>query len=98
MGTDFGVYVQGHSMEPLYHDGQIAWVRKCETLNTGDIGILFYDGSSYIKEYTEEEPDEDDLRVYGYIRQKIVLHSLNPDYPDIPVECDDFRIFGRVLN
>ena len=36
--ADFGVRVSGNSMEPVYHDGQIVWVERCETLSIGQVG------------------------------------------------------------
>lgn len=96
-GADFGVLVSGDSMEPAYHDGQIAWVRSCEKLNEGDIGVFFYDGCSYLKEYHEEpagQPDTDS----GVLRPLVCWHSLNPDYPDVPVLDGRYQVFGRVLN
>ena len=30
--ADFGVRVNGDSMEPVYHDGQIVWIEKTDTL------------------------------------------------------------------
>ncbi len=35
-GSDFGVYVNGDSMEPRYHNGQIAWIKKSQILNYGE--------------------------------------------------------------
>ena len=39
-GAEFGIYVSGDSMEPRYHSGQIVWVKRCEELECGDIGIF----------------------------------------------------------
>lgn len=52
-GTDFGVHVNGDSMEPVYLDGQIVWGKQCSELKPGDVGIFIYDGDGYIKEYDE---------------------------------------------
>ena len=57
-GAEFGVRVSGDSMEPVYHDGQIVWVQRCETLRTGEVGVMIYDGQGYIKAYAEQEPDD----------------------------------------
>ena len=46
-GAEFGVRVSGDSMEPVYHDGQIVWVQQCETLRTGEVGVMIYDGQGY---------------------------------------------------
>ena len=39
-GADFGVRVNGDSMEPVYHDGQIVWVEKTDTLQPGEVGVF----------------------------------------------------------
>jgi len=98
-GADFGVHVRGDSMEPAYRDGQIAWVHSCEELHEGDAGVFFYDGCSYIKEYHEvlaggTPPDDGSAVRYP----RIVWHSLNPAYGDIPITDGSYRLFGRVLN
>ena len=54
----FGVRVCGDSMEPVYHDGQIAWIQECSELSPGEVGIFMYDGDGYIKMYDEQEPCE----------------------------------------
>lgn len=48
-GAEFGIYVSGDSMEPRYHNGQIVWVKRCEELECGDIGIFVYDDCGYLK-------------------------------------------------
>ena len=91
-GAEFGVRVSGDSMEPVYHDGQIVWVRRCETLRPGEVGIFFYDGDGYIKVYGEREAAE------APGRQPLLI-SYNKRYAPIPVRPDGgFRIAGRVLN
>ncbi|MBO5569729.1 MAG: LexA family transcriptional regulator [Clostridia bacterium] len=99
-GADFGVYVDGSSMEPSYHDGQIAWVRQVCSLEEGDIGVFLYDGCAYIKEYHERMPEdtEDFLDSSGVLHPQIIFHSLNPAYADIPIENDSYYLFGKVLN
>ena len=95
-GADFGVYVTGDSMEPAYQDGQIAWIRSCEELRDGDVGVFFYDGSSFIKEYHERRSA---ARTDGADPiPRIVWHSLNPAYADIPIMDGSYRLFGKVLN
>ena len=57
-GAEFGIYVSGDSMEPRYHNGQIVWVKRCEELECGDIGIFVYDDCGYLKKYDEHTPDK----------------------------------------
>lgn len=101
-GADFGVRVSGNSMEPVYHDGQIVWVQKCEELSVGQVGIFIYDGEGYLKVYGEQEPDEELLEFftdsYGGIHMQPVMISYNQDYAPRPVRPDaGFQIAGRVL-
>ena len=51
LDVDFAVRVSGDSMEPALYDGDIALVRKQETLMDGEIGVFNVDGSPYIKRY-----------------------------------------------
>jgi transcriptional regulator with XRE-family HTH domain len=102
-GADIGIRVSGDSMEPVYHDGQVVWVKKCEELHPGEVGILVYDGKAYIKIYDEREPGEEFLEEftdsYGAVHMQPVLVSYNSEnYDPIPVNPNHtFRIFGRVL-
>lgn len=100
-GTDFAVKVAGDSMEPAYHDGQVVFVESCETLNDGDVGILYYDHNAYIKVYREMMPSEEDIEDFtddsGVIHPQIWFQSFNSKYPPIKIQ-DDFIVYGRVLN
>lgn len=100
--ADFGVRVSGDSMEPVYHDGQIVWVQKCETLSVGQVGIFVYDGEGYIKRYGEQQPEHDSVDAYtdsyGVIHMQPVLISYNRKYADKIVRPENqFEIVGRVL-
>ena len=53
-GEYFGLYVEGDSMLPELHDGDLVIVRKQPTLETGDIGVFSIgDNETTIKEYQE---------------------------------------------
>jgi len=85
-GAEFGVRVSGDSMEPVYNDGQIVWVRRCETLRSGEVGIFQYEGQGYLK-------------VFGRTPDGPALISYNQKYDPIPILPErEFRIAGRVLN
>ncbi|MBR1660522.1 MAG: helix-turn-helix domain-containing protein [Oscillospiraceae bacterium] len=87
-GAEFGVRVSGDSMEPVYHDGQIVWVKRCDALRPGEVGIFLYDGDGYIKVYSEDAA-----------ARRPVLISYNKRYAPISVQPDSgFYIAGRVLN
>lgn len=102
-GADFGVRITGDSMEPVYHDGQIVWVRRCSTLRPGEVGLFLYDGEGYIKQYGEQDPDDAALDSFldssGVLHKQPVLISYNPAYPPRPVSPQlSFSIAGKILN
>ena len=99
-GAEFGVRVSGDSMEPVYRDGQIVWVRRCQRLEVGEVGIFVYDGEGYLKVYGEQFPDEPEAFTdsYGTVRPQSVMISYNKAYEPRAVSADAaFQIVGRVL-
>ena len=50
--ADFGVYLDGNSMEPQFHDEELVWIEQTECLNPGDIGLFFLDGILIKSTYT----------------------------------------------
>lgn len=84
--ADFGLALNGDSMEPRYHDNQAVWVQQTTSLNSGEIGIFYLDGMTYCKQLKDD-------------KDGVYLISLNSKYEPIKVTNDSsFRIFGRVLN
>ena len=82
---DYAVHIHGNSMQPMFEDQQIIWVKKCSELNEGNIGIFYLNGDAYCKKFHKT-------------KKGISLISLNQAYkPIIIKETDEFRIFGRVL-
>ena len=84
--ADFAVRVNGKSMEPYLHDGQIALGIK-GTPKTGDIVAIMVDGSFYVKQMVTDN--------FG----NLYLLSLNRDYNDITVMASansTVRCFGIV--
>ena len=49
-GTSYIVRVSGDSMEPTYHDGDKLFVRACEEIEVGQIGVFLMDGQQWVKE------------------------------------------------
>ena len=49
----FVLRIKGDSMTPTYYDDDRVYVSKKTDLKYGDIGIFFYNGNVYIKEYTK---------------------------------------------
>ena len=101
-GAEFGIRVSGDSMEPVYQNGQIVWVQRCESLRPGEVGIFLYDGDGYLKVYTERDTEdgaENFTDSYGVTRRQPVLVSYNKKYDPILVGPESaFGIVGRVLN
>ena len=84
--ADFGLALNGDSMEPRYHDNQAVWVQQTNSLSNGEIGIFYLDGMTYCKQLKDD-------------KDGVYLVSLNRKYEPIKVTSDSsFRIFGRVLN
>ncbi|HEL2017564.1 TPA: helix-turn-helix domain-containing protein [Streptococcus suis] len=83
--ADFVVPIYGDSMEPEYHSGDYIFVKLSVDLSDGDIGVFAYNGEAYIKQLCITD-------------QGAYLHSLNPDYDNIPITADtDFRTIGEVV-
>ena len=82
--ADFGVYIDGDSMEPRFHDEELVWIEQTDSLQPGEIGLFFLDGMTYIKKYVVNQSGT-------------FLVSLNARYkPKEVKEYSSFRIFGRV--
>ena len=80
--ADEVIIVSGHSMEPLYHDGDRILVKHCAVAETGWICVFSLRGSGLV------------VKEVGQDR----LHSRNPEYGDIiPDEEDGASLVGRVL-
>lgn len=52
--ADFAVTVEGESMSPDFHDGDIVLVKQQDNIDIGQIGIFTIDGDGYIKEYGKD--------------------------------------------
>lgn len=101
--ADFGVLISGDSMEPFYHDGQIAWVKKCREIRPGNVGVFLYDGEGYIKVYEEQIPTDIDSEVFSdnfiHAGPQPVLVSYNEKYPPKVISSElSFELIGKVLN
>ena len=84
--ADFALRVSGDSMEPLFQDGQVVWVKEREVLSSGDIGIFIYFDDVYLKKLVTDG-------------SKAYLKSLNPKYEDIEIKDDfGFRTIGKVVS
>ena len=48
--ADFAVEVDGDSMEPDYHSGDIVLIKRDPDVPVGEVGLFVHDGMGYIKE------------------------------------------------
>jgi phage repressor protein C with HTH and peptisase S24 domain len=81
--ADFGVYLDGDSMEPRFKNEQLVWIEKTDALESGEIGLFFYDGKTFFKKLLNKDTGT-------------FLVSLNPKYKPIPVtDLNNLKIFGR---
>ena len=84
--ADFVIPIKGDSMEPDYQDGDLIFIQTSVDLNDGVIGVFNYNGEAYIKQLVIDT-------------EQSYLHSLNPDYKDMPITPEtDFRIIGEVVD
>lgn len=85
--ADFGTFIEGNSMEPRFHDGDLILVERTDTLNAGEIGVFTLNEQVYCKKYE-----------FNPFLEIVTLKSLNSDYAPIKVtKDDDFKIEGRVI-
>lgn len=81
----FAVRIEGDSMEPDVHNGNIVLVKSCEVVENARRGIVWYDGKCYCKKIVQG-------------KNGIILVSTNSEYKPIPViSLDSYRLFGEVI-
>lgn len=88
--ADYAVDIQGNSMYPYIHDGDMVYVEKDAELAIGDVGIFCVDGAMYCKQYYLDD------------NNNLVLVSANPElrHTNIFVSVDSGRSVkacGKVL-
>ena len=71
--ADYTIGVNGDSMEPLYNDGDVVFVKHTIHLHIGDIGIFQKDNNIYIKQVGEGclvslNPNYDPIKISDGIR------------------------------
>lgn len=89
-GADFCITIQGDSMEPYIHDGQLVYVKRGAQLQEFDVGVFYVDGDVYCKQWC--------IDFTGALH----LLSANPAREDanivIPKEANRSCVcFGKVL-
>lgn len=53
--VDYAIGVNGSSMEPVYHDGDMLLVEMTDEVDPGDVGIFLVDNESYVKKLGNRE-------------------------------------------
>lgn len=89
-GADYCLTIAGDSMEPYIHDGQMVYVKRDVQVLPFEVGVWYYQGGTYIKQYFKE-PDGG-----------VWLLSANPERESsnvyVPAEVsDDLHFYGKVL-
>ncbi len=80
--ADYTIGVSGDSMEPVYYDGDIVFVKRVYDLEYGDVGIFQKDNEILIKQVGKNEllsfnpkyppiPDNGDIRCLGKVLGKV---------------------------
>lgn len=85
----FYLLVQGDSMEPRIQDGDLALVRRQQTLEDGDLGVVVYG-------------DEGEGTLKRFLRKgsAVALQPFNPNYDTVILsgeELDHLYIAGKVV-
>lgn len=88
--ADFSIHVQGDSMMPYINDGQRVFVQRGVDLQEWDVGVFYFEGSVYIKQYC---PSYDG---------SVYLMSANPEREDANVYISKdsaslLMCFGKVI-
>lgn len=77
-GTSFVAPVSGNSMEPTFHDKDKLFIKSCEGIKPGQIGVFYMDGKQWVKELGDgvlishnpdypPRPMTDDVRCQGLV-------------------------------
>lgn len=87
--ADFGIKIEGNSMEPNISDGEVVFVQATPAVDSGEIGIFILNGKSFCKR----------LNIQNSKQRCVSLVSLNKAYEPIEIgEFDDLRTVGRVIS
>lgn len=83
---DYAFQINGHSMEPVYQDKQVVFVKKEDDYRDGQIIAAVMDGCAYLKKLS-------------VVDGEATLVSLNPQYPNIKVNKETgVKILGVVFS
>lgn len=85
INADFALRIKGNSMiDAGINDGDIAFLRKQQTLETGEIGAIVIDNEATLKRFYKTN-------------SSIVLQPENKDYQPIIITNGDLQIAGKLV-
>ena len=85
--ADFALEVRGESMEPVYRDGDVVYIRRQDDVRDGQVAAVVVDDSATLK------------RVY-HLPVGVQLMPLNPAFAPMlftPENSDSVRILGLAV-
>jgi repressor LexA len=84
--ADFALVVRGDSMEPVYYDGMLVFIKQQPVVDNGEIAVVLVGG------------DDATLKKVKYSKEMIQLVPFNTARYDI-IECDpaEVNIIGKVV-
>lgn len=89
INADFGLVVVGDSMVPKLNAGDVAFVKKTEMLDNGEIGVVIVNGNESV------------MKQFYKSRSFIVLKSINEKYDPIVIPAKKWdtecMIVGRIV-
>ncbi|MCM1239994.1 MAG: S24 family peptidase [Lachnospiraceae bacterium] len=68
--ADYAIGVNGNSMEPAFHDGDMLLIEMTDEISRGEVGIFLVDNESYVKKLGDRElislnPECDNIPLTG---------------------------------
>ncbi len=82
--ADFGVRLNGDSMEPRFKNEELVWIEQTCSIDSGEIGLFYLNGMTYFKKYLSTKAGT-------------FLTSLNAKYTPIQIKSHDtFKVFGKL--
>lgn len=77
--ADFALRVDGHSMFPLFRDGDVVFVKKQSTASNGQLAVVIINGEDGV------------IKRFYKRKNEIILISENPDYKTIKIKSSEWE-------
>lgn len=88
--ADFAARIDGDSMEPWIHDGDIVLAQRRVDLRDGDIGIFYAKDGMVCKQFCQDS--QGNIYLFSLNRQRREADVYIPASSDLPILC-----YGKVL-